>query len=32
MDGDSKTDRTDLASFDYSYKIPQVYYVNYKFP
>lgn len=32
MDGDFNTDRTDQVSFNYSYNIPQVYYVTYKFP
>lgn len=32
MDGDFNIDRKDQVNFDYSYKIPQVYYVGYKFP
>ena len=32
MDGDFVGDRTDIANFDYSYKLPKVYYVTYKFP
>ena len=32
MDGDFENDRTNQVNFDYSYKIPQVYYVTYKFP
>ena len=32
MDGDWENDRINQVSFDYSYKIPQVYYVTYKFP
>ena len=32
MDGDFISDRINQTSFDYSYKIPQVYYVTYKFP
>ena len=32
MDGDFLSDRVNQARFDYSYKIPQVYYVTYKFP
>ena len=32
MDGDYETDRKWQANFDYSYKMPKVYYVYYKFP
>ena len=32
MDGDFTSDRINQANFDYSYKLPQVYYVTYKFP
>lgn len=32
MDWDFIADRVNQTSFDYSYKIPQVYYVTYKFP
>ena len=32
MDGDFVSDRTNQTSFNYSYKIPKVYYVTYKFP
>ena len=32
MDGDFTTDRVNQTSFDYSYKIPKVYYVTYKIP
>ena len=32
MDWDFTNDRINQVSFDYSYKVPQVYYVTYKFP
>ena len=32
MDGDAVSDRVNQVTFDYSYKIPQVYYITYKFP
>lgn len=32
LDGDFITDRVNQVSFDYSYKIPKVYYVTYKIP
>ena len=32
MDGDFVSDRINQSNFDYSYKMPQVYYVTYKFP
>lgn len=32
MDGDFVNDRTNQVTFDYSYKVPKVYYVTYKFP
>ena len=32
MDGDFTGDRINQVNFDYSYKMPQVYYVTYKFP
>ena len=32
MDGDFENDRINQVTFDYSYKIPQVYYITYKFP
>ena len=32
MDWDFTSDRTNIVNFDYSYKVPQVYYVGYKFP
>lgn len=32
MDGDFTSDRINQVNFDYSYKMPQVYYVTYKFP
>jgi hypothetical protein len=31
MDGDFVSDRTNQAAFDYSYRMPQVYYITYKF-
>ncbi len=32
MDGDFTWDRINQANFDYSYNIPKIYYVSYKFP
>ena len=32
MDGDFVSDRINQSNFDYLYKMPQVYYVTYKFP
>ena len=32
MDWDFENDRTNQVNFDYSYKVPKVYYVTYKFP
>ena len=32
MNGDTQEDRIDQVTFDYSYNVPQVYYVTYKFP
>jgi len=32
LDGDFITDRVNQVSFDYSYKIPKVYYITYKIP
>ena len=32
MDGDFVSDRSNQVSFDYSYKVPKVYYVTYKIP
>ena len=32
MDWDFESDRVDQVKFDYSYKVPKVYYVTYKFP
>lgn len=32
MDWDFVNDRTNQVTFDYSYKVPKVYYVTYKFP
>ena len=32
LDGDFVTDRVNQVSFDYSYKIPKVYYITYKIP
>jgi hypothetical protein len=32
MDGDFTSDRINQVNFDYSYKMPKVYYVTYKFP
>lgn len=32
MDGDFENDRIDQVTFNYSYNIPKVYYVTYKFP
>jgi len=32
MDGDYLSDRSGQAKFDYSYRMPQVYYITYKFP
>ena len=31
MDGDFESDRVNQAAFDYSYRMPQVYYITYKF-
>ena len=32
MDGDYLSDRINQVNFDYSYRMPQVYYITYKFP
>ena len=32
MDWDFENDRINQVTFDYSYKVPQVYYITYKFP
>ena len=32
MNGDAQEDRIDQVTFDYSYNVPKVYYVTYKFP